>query len=183
MRRKNKSGLCRCQKTERRRPTRLEARTAEWQNLLRPYLPELPKLVSELRDAAGQLERAVLEASDGFDVIRVRARAVLGGRSRELEQEIVRVTVALQFQDIVNQKITHAIDTLSRLDADLDKSLGSPVAEARSRRRADGVSHSPVKYAPKETERRSPYGRNGAVKDIERDAIGDVEIFLPEVSS
>jgi hypothetical protein len=183
MRRKNKPRPCQCEKIERRQAARLDAWTAEWQSLLLPYLPELPALVSELRNAASQLERAALEASEGFDGIRVQARAALGGRSQELEQEIVRVMVALQFQDIVNQKITRAIDTLTRLDADLDKSLGRPVPEARSKRRVDGVSYSMLKHAPKETGRRLPYGRNGAVKGSEIEPSGDIEIFLPEVNS
>ncbi|MGH7766543.1 MAG: hypothetical protein ACREQP_03750, partial [Candidatus Binatia bacterium] len=161
----------------------LDAWTAEWQSLLLPYLPELPALVSELRDAASQLERAALEASEGFDWIRVQACAALGGRSRELEQEIVRVMVALQFQDIVNQKITHAIDTLTRLDADLDKSLGRPVSEGRPKRRVNGVSYPMLKHTPKETGRHLPYGRNSAVKGSEIEPSGDIEIFLPEVNS
>jgi hypothetical protein len=177
MGRKIKTQPCQCGKIERRR----SPRAVPWQSLLRPYLPQLPALVSELRDAASQLEHALLEASDGFEGIRAQARAALGGRSQELEQEIVRVVVALQFQDIVNQKITHAIDTLTRLDADLDASLGRPVPEARSKRRVNGVSYPMLKHTEKETQRRLP--RKDAAQNSDAEARGDMEIFLPEVNS
>jgi chemotaxis regulatin CheY-phosphate phosphatase CheZ len=178
MRRKNKSRPRQCEKIERRHA----ARTAEWQGLLRAYLPELPALVSDLAEAANQLESAVLEASNGFDGIRAQARAALGVQSQELEREIVRVVVALQFQDIVNQKITRAIETLTRLDADLGACLERRDPEARSNGAARGASCA-FSYPSKKSERRRPSGRNGAVQRSEIEPRGDIEIFLPEVNS
>jgi hypothetical protein len=177
MGRKIKRRPCQCEKTERRR----SPRAAAWQGLLRPYLPQLPALVSDLREAASQLEHAVLEASDGFEGIRAQARAALGDRSQELEQAIMRVVVALQFQDIVNQKITRAIDTLTKLDADLDSSLGRPVPEAPSQRRMNGAFYPMLNHAEKKTKRRLP--RNRPVKSSDAEALDDMEIFLPEVNS
>jgi hypothetical protein len=162
---------------KRRRAPRLCARRAEWQKLLGPYVTELPKLVSQLSVAASQLEVAALQACDGFHGIGVRAREAVGGASRGLEKEIVRVVVALQFQDIVNQRITHAIETLTRLEGDLGACLAQtrPAPESRSDRAA------PV-YPLKESERCLLLTSNGAVKSSQTEPKGDIEIFLPEVS-
>lgn len=164
---------------KRRRAPRLSARRAEWQKLLGPYVTELPTLVSQLRETASQLEGAVIQACDGFHGIGARAREAVGGESRGLEKEIVRVMVALQFQDIVNQRITRAIETLTKLGGDLGACLEQT---PRSARAALGTPGSDPVHTLKESERRLLYASNGAVKSSQTEPKGDIEIFLPEVS-
>lgn len=165
---------------KRRRASRSSAQRAEWQRLLGPYVTELPALVSQLRETASQLEGAVLQACDGFHGIGARAREAVGGESRGLEKEIVRVVVALQFQDIVNQRITRAIETLTKLGGDLGACLEQ--TPPRSARAALGTPGSDPVHTLKESERRLHYASNGAVKSSQTEPKGDIEIFLPEVS-
>ena len=163
-----------------RRRSRLSARRAEWQKLLGPYVMELPQLVSQLTVAASQLEDAVLQACDGFHGIGARAREAVGGENRGLEKEIVRVVVALQFQDIVNQRITHAIETLTRLEGDLGACLAQARPAPKSRTGSSARGANPV-YELKESERLL-FLSNGAAENSRTDIKGDIEIFLPEVS-
>ena len=166
---------------ERRRASHLAARAARLQSVLGPYLPEL---VSQLSVAASQLEDAELQACDGFHGICARAREAVGGRSRGLEKEIARVVIALQFQDIVNQRITRAIETLTKLEGDLGACLEQtpPKPQSRSDRAAHEVSRPDPLYTAKESERRLLFPSNGAVKNSQTEPKGDIEIFLPEVS-
>lgn len=167
-----------------RRASRVAALAAEWQRLLAPYLPALPALVSQLREAASQLERAVLQACDGFHGIGVKARAVAGSHDQRLDREILRVVVALQFQDIVNQRIEHAIETLTELGEDLGSCLKQmpPHPEAQSKLKAGWTSRLGRVYTTIEAERRLPSRHNGAVKSPpQKEATGNIEIFPPEV--
>jgi hypothetical protein len=168
---------------ERRRSARLTAEAAKWQRLLAPYLPELPALVSQLQEAALQLEGAVLEACDGFHGIGAKARAAVGIHGQGLEPDILRVVVALQFQDIVNQRITHAIETLTELGADLGACVEQmpPDMKAKAKPNRDWAWRLQRTYALDPGRRVAP-GRGvltnfsqGEPKD------DDVELFLPEV--
>jgi hypothetical protein len=169
---------------ERRRASYFSARASRVQSVLAPYLPELPELVSQLSMAAGQLENAVLQACDGFHGIGARAREAVGGENRGLEKEIVRVVIALQFQDIVNQRMTHAIEILTKLEGDLGGCLEQtpPKPQSRSNRAANELSRPDPLCAAGESERRPLFTSNGAVKNSSTDMKGDIEIFLPEVS-
>jgi hypothetical protein len=168
---------------ERRRASYFAARASRVQSVLAPYLPALPELVSQLSMAASQLEDAAIQACDGFHGIGVRAREALGGESLELEKEIVRVVVALQFQDIVNQQMTHAIEILTKLEGDLGGCLEQtpPKPQSRSNCAANERSHSDPLYAAGESKRQLLFTSNGAVKNSQTDMKGDIEIFLPEV--
>jgi hypothetical protein len=138
---------------------------------LAPYLQTLPAIVAELRDSAEQLEGAVLQACDGFDGIRVEARARrVGG---ELDAEILRVVAALQFHDIVNQRLDHTIETLTRLSADLSDCVESTPDSGS----VDGLSYPApaIKANAVATEYR-------AVKKHAPAKEANVEIFLPEVA-
>jgi|GEM_PF-3481903 hypothetical protein len=142
--------------------------------LLQRHLRTLPALVGELRETAYQLEGAVLQACDGFDGIRVQARAAKGDEN--LEGEILRVVIALQFQDIVNQRIGHAIDALSSLGADLAACLkGAPEAEAMTQglhRVASFDAKLPaLRGNDRAFKKHAPSSANEA----------NVELFLPEV--
>jgi hypothetical protein len=105
------------------RASRVTAQAGEWQRLLSPYLQDLPALVSQLRESASYIEGAVLEACDGFDGIGAKAREAAGAPRPDLEGEILRVVAALQFQDMVSQRIARAVDTLTDLGNDLGACL------------------------------------------------------------
>jgi hypothetical protein len=138
-------------------------------------------LADELTETAGQLESAVLAACDGFHGIGARAREALGSESRALEKEIVRVVVALQFQDIVNQRMTHAIETLTQLSGDLGACLGSmPAPEARPERAHPAAVVTDSACQTNESGHLF-FAESGAGKSSQTEMKGDIEIFLPEV--
>jgi hypothetical protein len=169
---------------ERRRSARLAVEAAKWQRLLAPYLPELPELVSQLQEAALQLEGAVLEACDGFHGIGAKAREAVGLHGRQgLEPDILRVVVALQFQDIVNQRITHAIETLTELGTDLGACIGQTPLDrkAKMKSKRDWAWRLQRTYALDPGRRVAP-GRNGVLTDFSQSEPKDnIELFLPEV--
>ena len=163
-----------------RRAARLALETAGLKNLLAPYVPALPGLVALLEEAASQMECAVLEACDGFDGIGARARAAAGAGGQDLEREILRVVVALQFQDIVNQRITHAIETLKELGEDLAACLGEMPPGGKP-----GVERAPAleRASAFEAKRRALSGHRLPAKGrAQKDSNdNDIEIFSPEV--
>jgi hypothetical protein len=138
---------------------------------LAPYLKALPAIVAELRESAEQLEGAVLQACDGFDGIRVEARARRAGG--ELDAEILRVVVALQFHDIVNQRLDHTIETLTRLSADLSDCVENT---------PDGGAADALSY-PAPALKTNAFAKDyRAVKKHAPSKEANVEIFLPEVA-
>lgn len=168
---------------ERRRAARYAAEAAEWQNLLAPYLPELPALVSQLQDAAGQLEGAVLQACDGFHDIGARARQAVGSRNPGLDRDIGRVVVALQFQDIVNQRITHAIETLTELGEDLGACVERmPLEQKPKQKHEDDWEWRLARTYALDVDPAVSLCDAAIGAAPEREAKNNIEIFLPEVS-
>ena len=167
------------------RAARVTTQAAEWQRLLAPYLQDLPALALQLRESASHIEGAVREACEGFDGIGAKARAAAGVRRPDLEGEILRVVSALQFQDIVSQRIAHAVETLTELGNDLGACLKQmPLdAEAQSkmaacqalRRERLGAVDTARPFARKLSglPERSPLSEPN----------GHIEIFSPEVGS
>jgi hypothetical protein len=152
---------------------RADAKHAAQRKLLAPYLNALPKIVAELRESAEQLEDAVLQACDGFDGIRVEARA--RRRGGDLEAEILRVVVALQFHDIVNQRLDHTIETLTRLAADLAACVEDAPDSGSIDTRFSYPAPLPTKANGFATECRGVKKHAPAEK-------ANVEIFRPEVA-
>jgi hypothetical protein len=152
---------------------RAEVEKLAQRNLLAPYLKTLPAIVSELRESAEQLEGAVLQACDGFDGIRVEARA--RRRGDDLEGEILSVIVALQFHDIVNQRLDHAIETLTRLTADVSACVGDAPEGAS----ADIPLNAPAPADATTNEFATAYCTAKKHAPAEK---ADVEIFVPEVA-
>jgi hypothetical protein len=159
-----------------RRASRAARLAAECRSLLGPYVPALPAVVSQLREAASQLEGAVLQACDGFHGIGVKARAVVGDDA-ELEREITRIQVALQFQDIVNQRLEHAIHTLTDLEENLGACLKQMPIDPDAQSRLDAQSH---RVYIRATERRLPSRHGGAAKSSNKESKDNIEIFVSE---
>ena len=179
------------------RASRVTAQAAEWQRLLAPYLKELPALASQLRESASHIEGAVLEACDGFDGIGAKAREAAGVRRPDLDGEILRVVAALQFQDIVSQRIAHAVHTLTELGNDLGVCLMQmpldPEARAkmeaypvfrRERLRAIDTTRPFPASATSTTSATCAIRLGGAAERPPRnEPEGRIEIFQPEVGS
>jgi hypothetical protein len=158
---------------ETRRAGRCAAEVETQRTRLAPYVSAIPALIFQLRETAYHLEAAVLHACDGFDSIRVRAGDA--DRDQNLEREIRRVIVALQFEDIVNQRICQAVDTLHRLEADLTSCVDS----RRMASTGDRVMHALDRSLPR------PMDEGRAFKKSFAESINEnaVELFLPEVGS
>lgn len=149
--------------------TRAKAEAEKRRKLLTPYLAELPALIDHLRETSRQLEESVLQACDGFD--RIRAQAYQRGH---LDREMLRVIVALQFEDIVNQRIVHATEMLARLGTDLAACL---TPEAMS-----GAFESPARLnegchhqTPEDPVFKNHNGSSAPEPNV--------ELFVPEVGS
>jgi hypothetical protein len=148
--------------------TRLNTEAEKRRELLTPYLTELPALIGHLRETSRQLEESVLQACDGFD--RIRSHAYKRGH---FDREMLRVIVALQFEDIVNQRIVHATETLARLGCDLTACLKP---EAMSVSLESSVNFEKVHQdIPGEPVFKN---RNGSSAPE-----ANVELFVPEVGS
>jgi hypothetical protein len=176
------------------RASRLTAQAAEWQRLLAPYLQDLPALASQLRESASHIEGAVLEACDGFDAIGVKAREALDGHSQDLDNEIFRIVAALQCQDIVSQRIAHAVETLTDLGNDLGACLRqmplNPEAQSKMdayrtfRRERLGAIDTRRSFATSATSATISTRLGGAAERSPRsESKGRIEIFQPEVGS
>jgi len=179
------------------RASRVTAQAAEWQRLLAPYLQDLPALASQLRESASHIEGAVLEACEGFDGIGAKAREAAGVRRPDLEGEILRVVAALQFQDIVSQRIARAVDTLTDLGNDLGACLKQmPLdreAQAKMeayqafRRERPRVVHTRRPLATSATSATSGTSTTrlggAAERSPQSESTGRIEIFQPEVGS
>ena len=105
--------------------------------------------------------------------IRVEARALR--RGGDLEGEILSVIVALQFHDIVNQRLDHAIETLTRLTADVSACVGDAPDSAS----ADALLSRPALDHATTNGFATEYR---AVKKHPPADKANVEIFLPEVA-
>lgn len=101
---------------EQQRASHITALGAKWQRRLASHLPVLTVLAGQLKETAGQVEKAVAQVCESFYEIGARVREATGGQSRDLEEDISQAVVALQFQDIVNQRIAHVVETLNEVE-------------------------------------------------------------------
>lgn len=115
------------------RPVRTEgaeASEAEWKRFVARQAELLPRAAEQLKAIAGQVERGVSQACESFADIAAQAKEAPSGRNGKFAKSILQAVVALQFQDIVSQRIQRVVEALGRLEKALDgRAHGSLVVD------------------------------------------------------
>lgn len=98
----------------------VKASEAEWKRFVARHAEVLPRVVGQLNDIAGQVERGVAQACESFTDIAAQAKEAPSVRNGKIVKDISQAVMALQFQDIVNQRIEHVVSALGKLGKALE---------------------------------------------------------------